>query len=307
MLRRGLSLVLLIAGAAAAAIWPDHLGKYQLKSQTPGSITDALAGEQGLESVETGDYGTFQAQAWRFKDTTGAFAASLEVAGGALAGNYVVKCLSGACPRDLGALAGQYLPKVSHTPLPLLRGYLPENSLIPHSERYILGPRGLAAAAPAIPAEPAAFPLGTEAAVAQYRTTQSRSGAGSATLAILSYATPQMARQQAQEFEKLPGFLVKRSGPLVAVIPNAADRGVADKLLAGIEYQAKVTEYERVPVAVKAQTVAQMVLAIFALAGIILGFCLFSGLAFGGFRVLRRRFGNADAGGAMIVLDLRDK
>jgi hypothetical protein len=50
-----------------------------------------------------------------------------------------------------------------------------------------------------------------------------------------------------------------------------------------------------------------MVLGILALAGIVLGFCLLSGLAFGAFRVMARRFGYSDAGTAMTTLHLGDK
>jgi len=49
------------------------------------------------------------------------------------------------------------------------------------------------------------------------------------------------------------------------------------------------------------------VLAIFTLAGIVLGFCLLSGLAFGGLRILLRRFGHSDAESPMISLHLTDK
>jgi hypothetical protein len=74
-----------------------------------------------------------------------------------------------------------------------------------------------------------------------------------------------------------------------------------------VNYLATVQWNEAIPVPVKAQSVAQMILAILSLAGIILVFCVLSGLAFGGIRVFRNRFGIGDAGDAMIVLHLQDK
>ena len=84
---------------------------------------------------------------------------------------------------------------------------------MPNSERYILGPDGLAKFAPGIPPSVAAFHLGAEAQVAAFR-----APAGEIRLAIFDYPTPQMAIQQYDGFAKLPGMMAKRSGPLVAVV-----------------------------------------------------------------------------------------
>jgi hypothetical protein len=50
-----------------------------------------------------------------------------------------------------------------------------------------------------------------------------------------------------------------------------------------------------------------MLLSIITLAGIVLAFCLASGLIFGGLRLLARKFGYADAGTSMTTLHLGDK
>jgi hypothetical protein len=52
---------------------------------------------------------------------------------------------------------------------------------------------------------------------------------------------------------------------------------------------------------------AQMILSIFKLAGVIIAFCVLSGLAFAGFRVLSRKIGKEDARGEMITLHLERK
>ena len=51
------------------------------------------------------------------------------------------------------------------------------------------------------------------------------------TLAIFNYPTHQMAMQQIAEFEKLPGAVVKRSGPMIAVVLAPPDPDFAEHLL----------------------------------------------------------------------------
>ncbi len=57
-------------------------------------------------------------------------------------------------------------------------------------------------------------------------------------MAIFNYPTPQIAMQQVPDFEKLPGAMAKRSGPLVAVVLSPADPDFAERLLAQVRYQA---------------------------------------------------------------------
>lgn len=297
-----LTIVLLATGALHAAIWPERLGRYTRKSTEVVNLSAqklALWNEYGLQTVETADYGPFKATAAQFKDSTGAYAASLEKRSWQL-GNYVITC-SGNCPKDLLQLA-ESLPHVSPGPLPALRAYLPDKNIIQGSERYILGPIGLQAFASGIPAGLVAFQFGTEGEVARYRTAK-----GEETLAIFSYPAPQMARQQAAEFQKIPGAVVKRSGPLLAVVLSPKDAQAAERLLDQLSWRASVSLNERPPIAIRPQSVAKMILAILKLSGIILAFCIFSGLAFGMSRILLQKFGTSGAQGPMIVLNLRDK
>lgn len=147
-----------------------------------------------------------------------------------------------------------------------------------------------------------AFQFGTEGQIAHYRGPK-----GDETLAIFSYPTPQIARQQAAEFQKVPGAVVKRGGPIIGVVPGTQDHASADPLLSRVNYQASIMLDERPPIVVKPQSVGKMMVAIFTLTGIVLGFCVLSGLAFGGFRMLRQRLGPKDAQEAMILLHLSDK
>jgi hypothetical protein len=299
---RILILAILFVSSACAAIWPEHLGTYDRRSVEASQVaTD----ENGREATERADYGKFQVSATVFKDSTGAYAAWLEAEGKALqVGNYVIIC-TGNCPKNLAQLA-EALPRVSHAPLPALGSYLPAKNLVPHSQRYILGPVGLRQTAPQIPESAVAFQFGTEGVIAHYRVLRNEPKT-EATVAIFSYPTPQIARQQATALQPISGVSVKRTGPLVALVLGATDTTVANQLLSQINYEASVTVNEPMPLILRPETAAQMLLSIITLAGIVLAFCLGSGLIFGALRLLARRFGYADAGTSMTTLHLSDK
>jgi len=281
-------------------MWPEQLGQYQRKSAAPSP--QAQSPEYGFEAAERADYGPFQVTASRFKDTTGAYAASLDSPSGFRVGNYLVIC-QGNCPKDLPQLADASLPQVSHTSVPSLDTYLPSQGLQAHSKRYVLGPVSLQASAPEIPASAVNFDFGTEGAIARYRTS-----AGTVTLAIFTYPLPSMARQQLPDFQKISGSTTKRTGPLVvlAIGPSAA----SEKLLNDINYRGDVAENERPPekpLELKPETAGQMVLSIISLAALLLLFCLLSGLAVGGILRIARRFGYSAAEGSLITLHLEGK
>ncbi|MGO8811348.1 MAG: hypothetical protein ACLQJF_17960 [Candidatus Sulfotelmatobacter sp.] len=281
------------------------MGKFERVSLVPvAGSADDLSNEDGRQAVERANYGSFQVMASQFKDSTGAYAASLDPANrdAIRVGNYLVSC-KGKCPKNLAELADAGLPHVSHGSLPTLPAYFDKKNLVPRSERYILGPIGLAANAPEIPAAAALFDFGTEAELAHYQIP-----AGTVSLVVFSFPLPSMARQQLPQFEKITGVTAKRTGPLIAVAigPSAASA----KLLENVTYQGVVAENEKPPekpLELKPETAGRMVLAILSLAGILLAFCLLSGLAVGGTLRLARRFGYSAAEGSLITLHLEGK
>jgi hypothetical protein len=303
---RGIVLAILAAAfPLQAAIWPDKLGAYERKSASEVPAQSGLSDEYGREAGEQADYGPFQVTATRFKDTTGAYAASLEGPGQRV-GNYLVLC-SGNCSKDLLNLADKSLPHVSHTPVPILGSYFPQAGAIAGSTRYIMGPEGLQKYLPQISSGAVRLELGSEGQLARYRL-----GKSEATLAIFSYPTLEMARDQAPVYERIPGVVVKRTGSLVALVAPATaassiDTAEAEKLLGQVNYQASVSWNEPMPLVIKPQTAAQMVLGILTLAGIVLGFCLVSGLVFAVIRVTARKFGYSGAEGSMTTLHLGGK
>jgi hypothetical protein len=120
-------------------------------------------------------------------------------------------------------------------------------------------------------------------------------------LAIYSYPTPQIARQRFDALSKLPAAMVRRAGPLVGVLLAPKDPNEAEKLLAGVKYNAVITENERVPT--RRDNVGDLMVNIFILVGIILAIILPAGLLVG----ILRRMGWGTSGDPMTVLHLEDR
>src|SRR4029077_14634320 len=96
-----------------------------------------------------------------------------------------------------------------------------------------------------------------------------------------SYPTPQIAMQKETDFRGIPGGnIVKRSGPLVAVVLTPPDPDAAERLLSQVKYQASVTLDQWVPS--HKDNIGNLVINAFVLIGILLAFALVSGLGFGG-------------------------
>lgn len=321
-------LVLLLAAASAqAAVWPEQFGGFNRKSVSVPELSQGknLLDEFGFVSAETADYSSgpasFSAAAYQFKDSTGAFAffeaqrpsgarpakaadVAIETPSGLLVEhqNYVFR-FDGRKPRPAelkSFFAG--LEHVDQHPLPVLRRYLPERQLVPNSQRYVLGPVSLAQFEPRIPVQTAGFEFSTEAHLGKYQ-----AQGGEATLAVFSYPNAHIARNRLAEFSKLPGAVVKRSGPLVAVVLGAA-QPASEELLARVNYQAEVTVSDLPPPPKPTvSNVAQMLLTIFSLAGFLLLLCIAGGVLMGLFRFGGRRFfGSKNADEAMITLHLAD-
>ncbi len=308
MLRRQRLILLLCASLGArAAVWQAPAGGHVPRSVRPYAVEGgrALWDEFGLVEAEQADFGAWQAVAYRMHDATGAYAAARWMATShadlQIIDNIVV--VSSSRIPGPAALAAFLAPASrSGGALPMLPADLPPG-FAPGSVRYILGPASLAEFAPGVPAAALAFQFSTEAVVAQYPAGR----AGRLTLMIASFPTPGMARGQAVEFRKIPGALVKRSGPLVALIPSPPEAESAQRLLSGVHYMASITWDEKPPDPHMGGNVKRMILAIAQLILFLLVLCVVGGLAVAGARLLRQRFGNTNADESVIVLHLADK
>lgn len=311
-LQPGSSLALIVFAffltSASAAILPPRLGPHNKATSSPvqTSQNQQLWSEYGFVSAENSSYGPFRLTLYQMKDPTGAFAAAQWLKstdpGVNLIGNYVYSC-SGKCPpaAQLQTWLAS-LPNLSHASYPNLDAHLPAKDLVPGSKRYILGPASLAQFEPRIPAASVGFDFSPEAQIAKFKNSQGEP----TTLALFSYPTPGIARQQATALAKLPDAVVKRAGPIIALA--LGNKAASDHLLSQIGYTATVsTDDQPLPLVITPQSAGQMILAICTLAGIVLGFCLVSGLIFGGFRIVSRKFGYSDAGTPYTTLHLTDK
>ncbi len=316
---------LLIAVPGWGAILPGAIGQWKQVSSSPLDVQtnrplwDEYGLQEAAESVYRGPAGTLAVQAWRLADSTSSMAAfeylrpagakpapafdsltpnaALLPDGGLVAlGNYLVR-FQGALPEP-EAVADMFrsMAHYERSALPTFNTYLPSRQ-IPNTERYIGGPVSLQQFFPEVQPAVAGFRLGAEAAVAEYQP--------SLKLALFSYPTPSIARDREAALTKIPGAVVKRTGPLVAVIAHPADPNAAEKLLSQIRYQATVTTGERAPN--KKDNPGNLLLNVFYLILIVGGFCLVSGVVFGLGRMVFRRSGPAGDGEEILALHLEGR
>ena len=318
------ALTLLLPLAATAAIFPDMLGAFHRVSAHAVSFQSnrAIWNEYGFQEGEEAQYADgaqkFTATAWRFEDPTGALAGfewlrpedskpsalarfSADTPGATLLvhGNYVLR-FTGYHPTAafLTPLV-ESLKDLDTSSFPTFIGFLPSAGRVPNSERYLEGPAALAEFCPAVPPSTAAFHLSAEAQLASYS-----APGGDLKLVLFSYPTPQIARQQIEQFRKIPGSMAKRAGPLVAVVLPPANPDAAEKLLSLVRYEAQITLDERVPT--RRDNIGNLVINAFVLTGILLSFSLVGGLAMGGVRALLHLSGWGGGEESMIVLHLED-
>ena len=319
---RIVSALLVCAGFASAAIFPDTIGAFKKGEAKTISIPDRpLLEEYGLDTTEQAEYSAdkqhFVATLWRFRDSTGAMAffEARRPAGATVSnmtplavntsdgtifayGNYVFQ-MTGDAPAaaDLQQIFAN-LPKLEQSPLPTLMTDLPKQDLAPNSERYIVGPVSLDRFFPGISPSMAAFHLGAEAQVGKYQTAK-----GLLSLAIFNYPTPNMARERDQEFQKIPGAIVRRVGPLVAVTINPPDADAAERTLSEVRYEQNITWNEKVPEN-QAKSTLKFLVDVFYFAGILIALCFVAGLIYGGSRVVLRKLNRGRDPNEMITLHL---
>jgi hypothetical protein len=313
---------LVVPMLAAASILPDTIGPYHRTDAGRVILTDrALWDEYGLKNFESATFengpAKFTATLYQLQDSTGALAAfewqrpakSIPSKAAALAsetpdglvllyGNYVL-LFAGYKPTapEIGALA-HTLPNVDGTPLPTLIGYLPLQDIVPNSQRYVTGPVSLQKFDPSIPPSIAAFRYGSEAQLGVFHSPK-----GDLTLAVFNYPTPQIAMQKLTDFQNLPGAVVKRTGPLIAVAMAPTDPDEAERLLSQVQYRADITMQEHIPT--RRDNIGNLVITAFVLTGLALAACVIAGLAFGGFRAFLRRGNRNPDADTIISLHLR--
>jgi hypothetical protein len=322
--------------ARATPILPQEFGGWQL-SGTPRLSTEAAVAdpanaevltEYGFNDFESATY-TYDdgrkltLRAARFGDTSGAYGAftfykvpemRVEDIGDQAAsfnnrvlfyrGNVLIDAvfqrLSAMSAAELRELAGDLaLPAGNTQGLPGLPAYLPKQSYVRNSAKYVVGPLTLGKVDSLLPAQLVGFNLGAEVVLGNYN-----ASGGEATLMLISYPTPQIAGDYLRRIEaaKAPGaktpdsaplanfgrFYAKRTGPIVVVAGGPLSVSEAKSLLASVNYDANVTWNENTSFT-KKDNIANLLVNVIILCFIIIGFALVAGIAFGGVRILAKR------------------
>jgi hypothetical protein len=84
-------------------------------------------------------------------------------------------------------------------------------------------------------------------------------------------------------------LLARRTGPILAIATGATNSGAARDLINAVNYEAEVTWDQATSVS-KRDNIGNLILAVFALIGIILLISFIFGVFFGGTRILVKRF-----------------
>jgi hypothetical protein len=224
----------------------------------------------------------------------------------------VLRELAGLLPRP-GGNAGT---------LPPLLTFVPHHGYVANTEKYAEGPVALGAIGSPISAELVDFNTSPEVLLRQYTTPS-----GAATLMLIEYPTPALSAAHLRNIEaayhaaqskagvtsveNVGPFFAKRTGPIVAIAAGPLSQSDAQTLLGAVNWDASVTWNENTYFD-KKNNIANLLVNIIILCIIVGALSLAAGLAFGGARVLLRRFfpgpvfGHADQT-EFISLNLEDE
>ena len=321
---------------SAAPVLPREFGGWQM-SGSPRTSADPTAAdpanaavmkEYGFNDFESATYFSddgrkLSVKAARFSDASGAYgaftfyktpamlvekigdqAASLDNRVLFYRGNILIDAvfqrLSAMSAAELRELAGDLPLSAGNTQgLPGLPAYLPTQSYVKNSAKYVVGPLALENVNTLLPAALVDFNAGAEVVLGNYG-----SSGGAATLMLISYPTPQIAGDHLRRIESAQApnsqspdrallsnagqLFLKRTGPIVVVAGGPLSASEAKALLASVNYDANVTWNENT-YATRKDNLANLLVNIIFLAFIIIGFALVAGVAFGGIRVLTKR------------------
>jgi len=331
--------------------WQIQGGAQASKNANAADPTNAaLLKEYGFTDFEAASYRsddgrTLKIRAARFSDASGAFGAYLFYAQPGMAreeigdqgasadprvlfyrGHILVDAVfsqvSPMSPAGLRELAGM-LPRPGGNAgeLPPVLAFMPHHGYEANTEKYAEGPLGLEAIASPLPAALVDYSASPEVVLGQYTTPS-----GAATLMLIEYPTPALAAEHLRRIgtayhvaqpqtgvaavENVGPFFDKRTGPIIAIAAGPLSQSDAQTLLGAVNYEASVTWNENTYFD-KKNNIANLLVNIILLCIIVGAISLAAGVAFGGARVLLRRyfpgpvFGRADQD-EFISLDLRE-
>jgi hypothetical protein len=198
--------------------------------------------------------------------------------------------LAGVLPRP-GGNAGN---------LPPILAFMPHHGYARNTEKYAEGPLALAAIASPLPADLVDFSASPEVVLGQYSTS-----GGEATLMLIEYPTPALAAEHLRRIdaahhaaqpqagvasiENVGPFFDKRTGPIIAIAAGPLSQSDAQTLLGAVNWSPSVTWNENTYFD-KKNNIANLLVNIILLCILVGAISLAAGVAFGGARILLRRF-----------------
>ena len=326
---------------ANAPLIPTNFAGWE--TPTPKSITDPAQSdpanasalkEYGFSDAALATYTregqTIQLKALRFGDASGAYGAYTfyrqsgwpkeNIGAGAASdhnrilfwlGNVFVDAqvshLSAMTASEFRELAAS-IPQPSGNKLlpPPILDTLPQADLDGQTTHYALGPAAYAANGGVLPPDLIGFDRGAETVTASYTLSS-----GPATLTIVNYPTPQMAKAAEQSIaaylkagntpqrpftkpllDSNPKAIeVKRTGPLLAVVSGDPIQDDAHRLLSSVHYEAEMSAeaaHSQQPMQASVQKTAQLILGILTLVAVMFSASVLLALFLGGGRALYR-------------------
>ena len=284
--------------------------------------TEAVSREYGIVSVEKAAYSrgkdALNVSLYNMKDPSGAYGLysylrSPEMAHAEpgdhsvisrerallLDGNLVLDVNGTDLPKvgkDLNALVAAVTPKAEQGPLPSLSEHLPVKGFVDRSDKYVLGPVTLNEVFPVSADDWLGFSHGAEAEVAKYKV----NGRDMALL-IADFPTPQVAQKRLVDLQQLyhlnpknpdansSPLFAKRSITLLAIVSGAKTQAEADELLAQVASASEVT-WNEPTFQFKEPSIGAMIVGSIIGAGVLCMFAVVAGVAFGGFRLVVKRY-----------------
>src|SRR5271163_210222 len=199
---------------------------------------------------------------------------------------------------DLQSLVKELRAQADPSPLPPVRGYLPEQGLVDGSQKYAQGAAGFQNAVTSI-GHPEYVGISSEMGFAtgaepEIMVAQYASGANHGALLLIQYPNPQLAEQHLRH---LAGVVpsgnanggLERKGSLLSLVIAPSSKAYGTKLRQAINYETQVTWNEPSTTATDPPITSTLV-KIFVGTGVFMLIAFVLGIAFGGVRVLTKRF-----------------
>jgi hypothetical protein len=211
---------------------------------------------------------------------------------------------SASSAAELRWLAGE-LPQLRGAAgnLPGFIQYMPRRGYIANTQKYVMGPAALSALSAPVSADLVDFGASSEVSLGRYNT-----DSGEATLMLISYPTPQLAAEHYRRIEvahspqspvkpqegvstigDAGAFLYKRTGTIIAVASGPASTSDTRALLGSVNWEANVT-WNTPTENAQVKDLYMLILNIVILCGILAGLAIVAGVAFGGIRILMKKY-----------------